>query len=247
LLSLAAMDEYYRLNLPDPAENFRRRRQGLHNNVNLIDGTPKVDGFFSLYLPEERRVHFRLYPSEQEVREGLADFLGVTRVTARSNLLTWSPRLTALPWVTGGQRPVFVDAGTALTNLIAAEFDPREVVLLPLEARTLAMATNRANLRIGKVDWSSQRVRVEADAEQAAWLVFSQVHYYPWRVWVDEVEGTVWRANVAFQAVELPPGRHKVDLIYRDEAFRFGCLVSICGLVLTGMVWRRRSEPTPRP
>lgn len=246
LLSLAAMDEYYQKNLPDPAENFRWRRQGLQSNVNLIDGAPKVDGFFSLYLPEERRVHFRLYRSEHEIREGLADFLGVTRVTARSNLLAWSHRPTALPWVTGGQRPVFVDAGTALTNLIAPEFDPRDVVLLPLEARTLALATNRTTVRIGKVKWSPQRVQVEVDAEQAAWLVLSQVHYHPWRVWVDEVEGTVWRANVAFQAMELPPGRHKVELIYRDEAFRFGCLVSFCGLVLTGMVWRRRSEPAPK-
>jgi hypothetical protein len=240
LLSLAAMNEFYQMNLPDPAENFRKRRQGLHNNVNLIDGTPKVDGFFSLYLPEERRVHFRLYPSEQEIREGLADFLGVTQVTSRTNLLSWSHRLTALPWVTGGQRPVFVDTGMALTNLIAAEFDPRQVVILPSEARTFAQATNAASVRIGKVDWSPHRVQVEAEAEDAAWLVFSQVHYHPWRVWVDGAEGAVWRANVAFQAVELPPGGHQVELVYRDDAFRFGCLMSLGGLVMTGLVWRRR-------
>ncbi len=239
LLSLAAMNEFYRTNLLDPAESFRGRRQGLHNDVNLIDGTPKVDGFFSLYLPEERRVHFRLYRSEQDIREGLADFLGVTQVTARTNLLAWSQRPTALPWVTGGQRPVFVDGGTALTNLIAAEFDPRQVVLLPPEARTLALATNSATVRIGKVSWSSQRVRVQAEAEEAAWLVFSQVHYHSWRAFVDGTERAIWRANVAFQAVELPSGRHEVELVYRDDAFRFGCLVSLAGLVLTGLVWRR--------
>lgn len=240
LLSLSAMTEFYQMNLPDQAESFRRRREGLHNNVNLIDGTPKVDGFFSLYLPEERRVHFRLYPSVQEIREGLADFLGVTQVTSRTNLLGWSPRPTALPWVTGGQRPFFVDAGTALTNLIATEFDPRQVVLLPPEARTLARATNAASVRIGNVNWSPHRVRVEAEAEDAAWLVFSQAHYHPWRVMVDGTEGTIWRANVAFQAVELAPGRHQVELVYRDDAFRFGCLMSLGGLVLTGLAWRRR-------
>ena len=240
LLSLAAMNEFYQMNLPDPAESFRRRRLGLHNNVNLIDGIPKVDGFFSLYLPEERRVHFRLYRSEQEIREGLADFLGVTRVTARTNLLAWSPRQTALPWVTGGQRPVFVDAGTAYTNLISAEFDPRQVVLLPSEARTLALATNGATICFGKVSWSPQRVRVEAEAAEAAWLVFSQVHYHSWRALVDGEERPIWRANVAFQAVELPPGRHEVELVYRDEVFRFGCLVSLGGLVMLGLVWRRR-------
>ena len=247
MLSLAAIHEYYRKNLPDPAESFRMRRQVLHSDVNLIDGTPKVDGFFSLYLPVERVMHFRLYRSEHEIREGLADFLGVTQVTARTNLLAWSHRPTALPWVTGGQRPVFVEPGAALTNLIAADFDPRRVVLLPSEAQPLALATNCASVRIGNVNWSAQRVRVEAEAEEASWLVFSQVHYHPWRVWVDGKEGDVWRANVAFQAVEVPPGRHSVELVYCDDAFRFGCLVSLAGLVLTGLVWRRRQTPEARP
>ena len=239
LLSLEAMTELYRMNLPDAAESFRRRRQGLHNDANLIDEIPKVDGFYSLYLPEERRVHFRLYRSDQEIREGLADFLGATHVTSRSNLLGWTPRPSALQWVTGGQRPLFVEPGAALTNLLKAEFDPRATVLLPSEAGAVAVATNRVSVRIGTVNWGAHRVRVEAEAGEAAWLVFSQVHYHPWRAFVDGAETPIWRANVAFQGVEIPPGRHVVELVYRDDAFRFGVLVSLAGLVLTGMVWRR--------
>jgi len=222
-------------------------RQVLHSNANLIDGTPKVDGFFSLYLPAERVVHFRLYRSEHEIWEGVADFLGVTQLTARTNVLGWSHRPSALPWVTGGERPVFAEFGTALTNLVAGNFDPRRMVLLPSEAQPLARATNCARVRVGKVDWSAQRVRAEAEAEEASWLVFSQVHYHPWRVWVDGKEGELWQANVAFQAVELPPGRHEVELVYCDDMFRFGCAVSLAGLVLTGLVWRRRQGPAASP
>jgi hypothetical protein len=28
-------------------------------------------------------------------------------------------------------------------------------------------------------------------------------------------------------------------LVYRDDAFRFGCLLSLAGFVLTGLAWRR--------
>ncbi|MEY2408239.1 MAG: hypothetical protein QOF48_909 [Verrucomicrobiota bacterium] len=239
LLSLAAMNEFYRTNMLDPAANFSQRRSGLHNNVNLIDGIPKVDGFFSLYLPEERRVHFRLYRSEEQIREPLADFLGVAWVTARTNFLEWDNRPTAMPWVSGGQQPLFADAGAALTNIVALDFDPRRNVLLPLEARSLVTATNGTEVRIEKLSWTSQRIQAEVQADSPAWLVFSQVHYHAWHATVDGTEQPVWRANVAFQAVEVPAGRHQVLLVYRDDAFRFGCALSVAGLVLTGMVGRR--------
>ena len=240
LLSLPAMSEFHTRNSTNAADSFWQRRLGLPNTLNLIDRVPKVDGFFSLYLPEERRVHFRLYASDTQVRPPLADFLGVTQVTAASNLLAWTTRDSALPWVTGGQRPHFVDPGAALTNLISRSFEPRNEVLLPPEARPFITATNGAAVTIHKVDWLNQRVRVEAESAQAALLVFAQAHYHPWRVRVDGEETALWRANVAFQAVEMPAGRHVVELVYVDQAFRFGCALSLAGLVLTGLCWRRQ-------
>ena len=242
LLSLPAMSEFYTRNSTNAAESFRQRRLGLPNTLNLIDRVPKVDGFFSLYLPEERRVHFRLYSSDTQIRPLLADFLGVTQVTATSNLLAWTARDTALPLVTGGQRPVFLEPGAALTNLISRSFDPRSEVLLPPEARPFITATDGAAVTIHKVDWLNHRVRIEAESAQAALLVFSQAHYHPWQARVDGEEAAIWRANVAFQAVEMPAGRHVVELVYVDRAFRFGCALSLAGLALTGLCWRRRVE-----
>ena len=36
------------------------------------------------------------------------------------------------------------------------------------------------------------------------------------------------RANVAFQAVQIPAGRHTIHLFYRDRAFEIGGAISIC-------------------
>ena len=245
LLSLAAMDFFYRTNTADAGESYRLRRRALQQNVNLIARQPKVDGFYSLYLPEERRVHFRLYRSEQDIREGLADFIGVTAVSSRTNLLDWSPRTRAMAWATGGQQPVFTDAATALTKLIAPDFDPRRTVLLPLEARSPAVAKKFGPVSVLKSDWSAERVRVETDSPGPGWLVIAQAHYHPWRALVDEAPAPIRRANVAFQAVELPPGRHTVELTYRDDAFRLGCAVSLAGLALVGVWWRKRGRSQP--
>jgi Bacterial membrane protein YfhO len=241
LLSLSAMTEFYTRNSTNAAESFRERRIGLPNSLNLIDQIPKVDGFFSLYLPEERRVHFRLYGSDTQVRPRLADFLGVTQVSATSDLLAWTPRDTAMPLVTGGQQPVFLEPGAALTNLISSNFEPQKYVLMPPEAWPAIAVTNGTTVTIHKVEWLNHRVRVEAESTQAALIVFSQAHYHPWQARVDGEETGIWRANVAFQAVEMPAGRHVVELIYLDHAFRFGCALSLAGLALTGLCWRRRA------
>ena len=236
------MSEFYTRNSTNAADSFWQRRLGLPNTLNLIDRVPKVDGFFSLYLTEERRVHFRLYAADSGIRLRLADFLGVTQVSAASNLLAWTARNTALPLVTGGQRPVFVESGPALTNLISRSFEPRNEVLLPPEARPFITATNGAAVTIHKIEWLNQHVRVEAESTQATLLVFSQAHYHPWQARVDGEEKAIWRANVAFQAVEMPAGRHVVELVYVDRTFRFGCALSLAGLVLIGLCWRRPAE-----
>lgn len=237
LLSLGAMEKFYRWNTSEAAEGFALRRLGLHNNVNLIDGVPKVDGFFSLYLPMERQVHHRLYLSETEARAGLADFLGVTRMTAATNLLEWSVRPAALPWITAGPRPVFAETDAAFTGLMAREFNPREVVFLPLEAGNFVGVTNAVKTRIVSRQWTAQRITAEVEAEGATVVVFSQADYHSWQASVDGVPAKIWPANVAFQAVAIPPGRHRVELVYRDGAFRLGAL--ICGLscLLMGVGW----------
>jgi uncharacterized membrane protein YfhO len=53
------------------------------------------------------------------------------------------------------------------------------------------------------------------------------------------------RADAAFQAVQIPAGRHSVHLFYRDRAFEAGALIS--GIGWTGslsalLILRRRPK-----
>ena len=89
-------------------------------------------------------------------------------------------------------------------------------------------------------EWAAHRIAVVAEAGAPGWVTFSQVHYHPWRAFVDGTETTIWRANSAFQAVEIPSGRHRLELVYRDDAFRFGCMMSLAGLALTCLLIRQQ-------
>ena len=76
-------------------------------------------------------------------------------------------------------------------------------------------------------------------------LVFMSEPYYPERVaFVDNVEVTPIKANVAFTAVPVPAGRHLVELRYVPRRFRAGLVVSIAtvGVWIGAAGWRARAR-----
>ena len=61
-------------------------------------------------------------------------------------------------------------------------------------------------------------------------MIVSQSHYHWWKAYVDGKQVPLWRANHAFQAVEVPAGQHRVEIVYEDKNFLIGAIFS--GLTL---------------
>ena len=72
-----------------------------------------------------------------------------------------------------------------------------------------------------------------------AFLVVLQAWEAGWKATVDERDAPVLRANVAFQAVRVGAGRHRVDLVYRPRGLRDGLLLGLAGLLGVVLVARR--------
>jgi uncharacterized membrane protein YfhO len=62
-------------------------------------------------------------------------------------------------------------------------------------------------------------------------VVISQTYYHPWKAYVDSKPSKLYRANHAFQAVQVPEGSHTLRLQYEDNFFRIGVLLSIGALL----------------
>jgi len=227
----------------DRQSDLLGKRLALWSNLNLLEGAPKVNGSSTLQVREQAEVQSLLYASTNADWPGLADFLAVSLATAPGEVVEWTKRPTALPLVTGGQRPVFADAAQTLRGLTNANFRPNEIVYLPLEARSFVTATNQTDIRITSSKIASQRIELEVEARQSGWVVVAQTHYPAWRATVDGNATRLWRANHAFQALEVPPGTHRITLVYRDRAFQVGASVSLATLVGCVAVWRRKSQP----
>src|ERR1041385_2111120 len=141
MISPANLLKLYRFATTNAFNDCICNRLTLFANCNLLDRIPKADGFYSLYLREADAVKTRLYDSTNQPPAPLADFLGVEQITDPENFLEWQVRPTFMPLTTVGQEPVFADETTTFKAITGPDFDPRQTVYLPLDARALATAS----------------------------------------------------------------------------------------------------------
>jgi hypothetical protein len=235
--SVEARKGFYDLGPTNLAHSYIGRRLGLDRNCNLLEGIPTADGFHPIYLNEERAIYQRLHETNGQPRRPLADFLGGRWVTARGNILEWDVSTNYMPLVTGGQRPVFADRERTLAGLMSSNFAPRELVFLPLAARSTMTISNRAPIQCVQEKISAHRIEVHTRADTPAMVVIAQTFYPHWHAYVDGKEVKLWRANHAFQALEVPQGHHLIKLIYQDRAFLLGAFISAITILIGGLSW----------
>jgi hypothetical protein len=168
-----------------------------------------------------------------------------------------TPKATpVLAYAVAEPRPrAFVVSGVRVTGdadavaaLLDPAFDPRREVLLASGAPRAPVdaASTAGSARV--LEWRADRVRIEAETSAPGHLVLVDAWASGWRASVDGAAAPLLRANVAFRAVPLEPGRHVVEMVYRPVAVVAGAAisaVSVLALVAAALVvgaLRRRSS-----
>jgi hypothetical protein len=223
-------------------------RNGLFADANLLEKIPKADGFFALSIKEARDVEYSLIGSGDEPRSGLGRFVGISHFTCATNLARWETRTGYMPMVTAGQQPMFLNEGRILAALTATNFAPESVAFLPEAVRNDVHALHSSAARVLSSRVREHRVEAEVETSQPALVVIAQAFYPPWRAFVDDSPVRLWRANHAFQALEVPSGRHQIKVVYIDRLFRLGSVISLLALAICIASYRipgKSNHPTP--
>lgn len=249
MVSPMAAYQFIHYGVRSPQTGFIAKRLGYCANVNLLDDVPKTDGFFSLNPREVDALLLAFYSTTNASYPHLEEFMGVSQITASDAIFRWQARPNYLPLVTAGQKPVFLDDQAALIALGQTNFNGRQVVFLPKEAIPFVTASNQANPQILGSKFGNDTVDIEAMADDPALIVVAQTYYHNWQAEIDGKPVKLLRANVAFQAVEMPAGKHQIHLAYRDRAFQIGAAISVCTWLNCGvgllLFLRRSLPPTP--
>ncbi|HZV35590.1 MAG TPA: YfhO family protein [Verrucomicrobiae bacterium] len=226
---------------PNAFNYYLGERSALFLDCNLIDRIPTVSGFFSVDLKSSAEVSAIWNDPSLTFPKPLEDFLAISRISSEDSSFTWTNRSNFMPFVTGGQKPVFAGDAETLRALASTAFTPSTIVYLPTESRGSINAGQGA-VAIQMKKFEAEQVDFETQSTGPAMIVIAQAFYEPWHAYVDGKRVPLWKANGAFQSLQVPAGKHEVRVVYQDRAFRTGTAISIATLLLTGLCWVRTSR-----
>jgi hypothetical protein len=126
-----------------------------------------------------------------------------------------------------------VDPSDPLRSLCDRSFDPDQVVLIDgaVEGDDAGPAAT-AEARLLQDD--PERVRISVEAPRHGWVVLADAFAPGWRATVDGLPAEIRRANLLFRAVEVPHGRHVIEMSYLPMSVFVGAALSLCGLLILG-------------
>jgi hypothetical protein len=206
-------------------------------NCNLLDDVPKVDGFFPLYL------HNHVAVTSSDPAAPMLDFMGVSQALVISNgMVFWQSCPAHLPFITAGQKPVFADVPATWQAVSGTNYHPQFEVYLPPETKSSVTAGIVTNAEISQIKFSTRCIEAESQSTAPAMVVVAQTWHHAWRAFVDAQPVPLWQANLAFQAFEVPAGRHQIKLAYEDRRFHLGLGISLATLAAVVFLFWKKSR-----
>ena len=124
---------------------------------------------------------------------------------------------------------------------IELTFDPASTILLDkVPTRFLELKKKPAvpdlKSAVMVVDYENNKIALEVDTPDAAFLFMSESHYPGWKAYVDGREEEILRANYVFRALPVGPGSHQIELVFEPMSFKAGLTLSLLTILLLGGV-----------
>jgi len=119
----------------------------------------------------------------------------------------------------------------------------RVVLSAPAPARLATSAASQpaggAQTDVTLVHYGAEESVWQVTSPAAEYLVTTDSYYPGWRAYVDGVRTPVYRANVAFRAIEVPPGRHQVEYRYEPAWLPLAVTLELLSalVIALGLVW----------
>jgi hypothetical protein len=223
-------------------DDYLSRRVTLFPNCNLIEGVPVVDGFYALSLKEEYQVRALMYARTNQAAPRFMEFMGVSQYTSPTNLFDWQATTNFLPFATVGQQPVYLEAQLAIDVLLGTNWNPRTQLLLAPDQRSAITVTNSARGTVTVQSAQAHRLLLASETAGPSWVVISQSYDPNWRATVDGAPVKVFRGNHAYTALQVPGGKHVIEMEYKDRAFQLGSGLSLAALGFWFFCWFKRPQ-----
>jgi uncharacterized membrane protein YfhO len=116
-----------------------------------------------------------------------------------------------------------------------------QAIVLP--AGNAAQATDTDEVKVSWYQPDSIELSIRSSAP--ALLVMSENYYPGWKAWLDDTPTAIYRTDIAFRGVAVPPGEHVVRMEFRPVILLVSAAISlVTAILLAGLWWwGRRLRP----
>jgi len=215
----------------NPSYMAMMRNQGLIDKIMLVEGYNQLV-FNHIPPPTDVKTIHDLYNVKYEI-----SFNQATQQFGFVERQGYFPRV----WVT--YNTIISSPEKIKTTMQGTAIDYSKIVVL--EENIGLNNSNYDSTTVGKVnvtDFINNGLSCKVRTPKAGVLVFSEIWYPDWKVYIDGVKSKLLKANYSFCAVEVPKGNHKVELKYESDKFITGLYLMLAAITLSilGLILLRK-------
>src|SRR5262249_31392030 len=129
---------------------------------------------------------------------------------------------------------------SALTYMQKSNFDPYAETIIETDdsssaGQIISKGTPNPNDRMQRLPSSQNRVSLVSDTASPGFLVLTETWYPGWQATVDGNFVPIYKANHLFRAIEIPQGKHKVEMSFSPRSFWLGVWLFLAGLAVVAL------------
>lgn len=232
---------YYRIFSPDGYDPLYIRRYGQLLNAANTDGKireiiPRSDAYldsdFNLNNRRDRLLNLLGVKYILVKKEGKLTDSNYELIWGRDNWRVYENK-KALPRVfLANQVVVEKDSQAIADKIFDPTFNLNENIILEekLPDGFLLDGDKTGNVTI--ITYEPNRIEVETDSPGDKILFISDSYYPGWKAFIDNQNSNIYRADLAFRALAVPKGKHRVVFTYEPESFYLGLKLTILSAFL---------------
>ncbi len=82
-------------------------------------------------------------------------------------------------------------------------------------------------------EYTFNNMTYSVTTNEPAIMVFSEIYYPDWKIYINGIETEMMPANFSFRACEVPAGTHTIEMKYESAEFKAGAAVSITTFIIS--------------
>ncbi len=129
--------------------------------------------------------------------------------------------------------------GKAMETLSNASFDPNSELILSARDGGKPVG-GMVKGTVHPVSSHADEMVVDTKTDSDGFLYCADTFYPGWRAYVDGMETNIYRANLAYRAIFVPEGAHRIMFRYVPRSFYAGLMITLFGVGLC--LWLVRRE-----